>query len=128
MTEKIVLAFSGGLDTSYCVLALREQGFEVHTVFVDTGGIPQAEIDWIEMRKRHEEPTRKMVHARLVLDAIARAEKIEVDDATVDSLAPGTNLGADPSIVVGDQYLHAHTPGLRGPVLPHRSPAVASGG
>ena len=48
----VVLAFSGGLDTSYCVLALREQGFEVHTVFVDTGGIPQAEIDWIEERAR----------------------------------------------------------------------------
>ena len=54
MTEKktVVLAFSGGLDTSYCVLALREQGFEVHTVFVDTGGIEQEEIDWIEERAR----------------------------------------------------------------------------
>ena len=29
MSEKIVLAFSGGLDTSYCVMALREQGFEL---------------------------------------------------------------------------------------------------
>jgi len=37
--EKVVLAFSGGLDTSYCVLALLEQGFEVHTVFLDTGGL-----------------------------------------------------------------------------------------
>ena len=54
MTENniVVLAFSGGLDTSYCVLALREQGFEVHTVFVDTGGIEQEEIDWIEERAR----------------------------------------------------------------------------
>ncbi len=50
MTEPVVLAFSGGLDTSYCVLALKEQGFEVHTVFVDTGGIPQEEIDWIAER------------------------------------------------------------------------------
>lgn len=50
--QKIVLAFSGGLDTSYCVMALREQGFDVHTVFVDTGGVPQAEIDWIEQRAR----------------------------------------------------------------------------
>lgn len=51
-SNKIVLAFSGGLDTSYCVMALREQGFDVHTVFVDTGGVPQAEIDWIEQRAR----------------------------------------------------------------------------
>lgn len=39
MKEKIVLAFSGGLDTSYCVLDLVQKGFEVHTAFVDTGGL-----------------------------------------------------------------------------------------
>jgi argininosuccinate synthase len=42
MTEKIVLAFSGGLDTSYCVLDLAGQGYEVHTAFVDTGGVDDA--------------------------------------------------------------------------------------
>ncbi len=41
MTQKIVLAFSGGLDTSYCVLDLVQQGFEVHTAFIDTGGIDE---------------------------------------------------------------------------------------
>jgi argininosuccinate synthase len=40
--KKIVLAFSGGLDTSYCVLDLVRQGFEVHTAFVDTGGVDEA--------------------------------------------------------------------------------------
>ena len=50
MSEKVILAFSGGLDTSYCVLALKEQGFEVHTVFVDTGGISAEELAWIEQR------------------------------------------------------------------------------
>jgi len=45
-----VLAFSGGLDTSYCVLALREQGFQVHTVFVDTGGLDAAGIERIRER------------------------------------------------------------------------------
>jgi argininosuccinate synthase len=40
MSEAVVLAFSGGLDTSYCVLDLKDRGFEVHTVFVDTGGVP----------------------------------------------------------------------------------------
>jgi argininosuccinate synthase len=39
MSKKIVLAFSGGLDTSYCVLDLVQQGFEVHTAFIDTGGV-----------------------------------------------------------------------------------------
>jgi len=42
MNEKIVLAFSGGLDTSYCVLDLVKQGFEVHTAFIDTGGVDQS--------------------------------------------------------------------------------------
>lgn len=50
MADKIVLAFSGGLDTSYCVLALREQGFEVHTVFVDTGGLAPGEVERIRER------------------------------------------------------------------------------
>ena len=35
--NKIILAFSGGLDTSFCVLWLKKQGFEVVTLTVDTG-------------------------------------------------------------------------------------------
>jgi len=46
----IVLAFSGGLDTSYCVLELKAQGYDVHTVFVDTGGLGIDELKWIEER------------------------------------------------------------------------------
>jgi len=46
----VVLAFSGGLDTSYCVLELSAQGFDVHTVFVDTGGLTADEVSWIEER------------------------------------------------------------------------------
>lgn len=50
--EKIVLAFSGGLDTSYCVLALKAKGFDVHTAFVDTGGVTPAHKAWIAERAR----------------------------------------------------------------------------
>ena len=50
MNEKIVLAFSGGLDTSYCVLDLAQQGFEVHTAFVDTGGVAPAGREAIRNR------------------------------------------------------------------------------
>jgi argininosuccinate synthase len=46
----IVLAFSGGLDTSYCVLELNAQGYDIHTVFVDTGGLSAQEVAWIEER------------------------------------------------------------------------------
>ncbi|MDQ6860029.1 MAG: argininosuccinate synthase [Verrucomicrobiota bacterium] len=45
---KTLLAFSGGLDTSFCVLWLRDQGREVHTVTVDTGGFSPNELSRIE--------------------------------------------------------------------------------
>lgn len=51
MTDKsIVLAFSGGLDTSFCVPWLRERGWQVHTVFADTGGVDAEERAYIEQR------------------------------------------------------------------------------
>ena len=43
--NKIVLAFSGGLDTSYCVKYLiNEKGFEVHSAIVNTGGFNSEEL------------------------------------------------------------------------------------
>jgi len=46
----IVLAFSGGLDTSFCVPYLAARGWEVHTVFADTGGVDAEERAYIEQR------------------------------------------------------------------------------
>ncbi|WP_430409364.1 argininosuccinate synthase [Kordia sp.] len=47
--KKLVLAYSGGLDTSYCAIHLtKEQHFEVHAVSVNTGGFTQKEINTIE--------------------------------------------------------------------------------
>ena len=48
--KDIVLAFSGGLDTSFCVPWLRERGWRVHTVFADTGGVDADERAYIEAR------------------------------------------------------------------------------
>jgi argininosuccinate synthase len=49
--EKIVLAFSGGLDTSFCVPYLtHEKGLDVHTVFVNTGGFSKEEEKKVEAR------------------------------------------------------------------------------
>jgi argininosuccinate synthase len=44
MHKTLALAFSGGLDTSYCVPRLAEQGYRVHTVYVDTGGASAEEL------------------------------------------------------------------------------------
>jgi argininosuccinate synthase len=41
--KTLVLAFSGGLDTSFCVPHLADQGWAVHTVYVDTGGSTAAD-------------------------------------------------------------------------------------
>ncbi|WP_019668988.1 argininosuccinate synthase [Eudoraea adriatica] len=47
--KKLVLAYSGGLDTSYCAKYLsREEGFEVHAVSVNTGGFSPEEITSIK--------------------------------------------------------------------------------
>jgi len=50
MSQDIVLAFSGGLDTSFCVPYLKERGYAVHTVFADTGGVDAQERAFIEAR------------------------------------------------------------------------------
>src|SRR5436190_11218272 len=53
MKKKVVLAFSGGLDTSYCVKYLgEEKGYEIHTITVNTGGFDAAELTAIEKRAK----------------------------------------------------------------------------
>ncbi|HZY83153.1 MAG TPA: argininosuccinate synthase domain-containing protein [Cyclobacteriaceae bacterium] len=49
--KKVVLAFSGGLDTSYCAIYLsKDLGYEVHTLTVNTGGFSPEELAAIEKR------------------------------------------------------------------------------
>jgi len=48
MSKLAVLAFSGGLDTSFCVFYLKELGYDVATVTVNTGGFSAEELARIE--------------------------------------------------------------------------------
>ena len=49
MKEKLVLAFSGGLDTSFCVKYLAEEkGYEVYTAIANTGGFNETDLQRIE--------------------------------------------------------------------------------
>ncbi len=51
MNKKLVLAFSGGLDTSFCAKYLKEEkGFEVYTAIANTGGFSDEELKAIEER------------------------------------------------------------------------------
>jgi argininosuccinate synthase len=46
---KVVLGFSGGLDTSYCAKYLTDdKGYEVHSVIVNTGGFSEEELQQVE--------------------------------------------------------------------------------
>ncbi len=48
---KVILAFSGGLDTSFCVKYLTDDlGYEVHSALVNTGGFTEAELKDIEQK------------------------------------------------------------------------------
>ena len=73
MQKPLALAFSGGLDTSYCVPRLTERGFAVHTVYVNTGGTSPEERAAIERQARavgavqhHEVDARAAVFDRFV--------------------------------------------------------------
>ncbi len=48
--KKLVLAYSGGLDTSFCIPYLKEMGFEVHTVTANTGGFSEEEEKELEKK------------------------------------------------------------------------------
>ncbi len=71
--QPLALAFSGGLDTSYCVPRLAEDGWAVHTVYVDTGGSTLAERAAIRRQaeavgavEHHEVDAREQVYDRFV--------------------------------------------------------------
>jgi len=49
--KKVVLAYSGGLDTTFCALHLSQDlGYEVHAVLINTGGFSSLELEEIENR------------------------------------------------------------------------------
>jgi argininosuccinate synthase len=48
--QKLVLAYSGGLDTSYCVKYLTGKGYEVHTASVNTGGFKPSDIETLKKK------------------------------------------------------------------------------
>jgi len=69
----LALAFSGGLDTSYCAARLAADGWVVHTVYVATGGAGPAERDGVRAQakavgatRHHEVEARAAVYDRFV--------------------------------------------------------------
>jgi argininosuccinate synthase len=69
----LALAFSGGLDTSYCVPQLAKAGWEVHTVHVDTGGSSdddraaiRNQAEGVGAARHHEVDARQDVYNRFI--------------------------------------------------------------
>jgi len=50
ISHPLVLAYSGGLDTTFCIPFLKEKGFEIHAIAINTGGFSPTEIQDMEAR------------------------------------------------------------------------------
>lgn len=50
--KKVILAFSGGLDTTFCTIYLKEKGYEVITATVNTGGFSPEDLKQIEEKSK----------------------------------------------------------------------------
>ncbi|MFT4533149.1 MAG: argininosuccinate synthase [Saprospiraceae bacterium] len=48
--KQLTLAYSGGLDTSYCIPYLKDAGYDIHAINVNTGGFTKKELQEIEAR------------------------------------------------------------------------------
>jgi argininosuccinate synthase len=99
MPDQIVLAFSGGLDTSYCLALLTEQGAQVVTAVVDTGGMGATDLQEVAARSRQ---LGSIDH--VVLDARAR-----LYDDFISYLLKGNYLrnGVYPSCVGVERMVQA---------------------
>lgn len=93
---KVVLAFSGGLDTSFCVPWLREKGFDVVTCFVDTGAVDAEEKKYIEER----------AHTLGAISHVTEDGAQHVWDSVVVPLVRGGQIYQDVyPLLVSDRYV-----------------------
>lgn len=50
--KKVILAFSGGLDTTFCTMYLKEKGYDVVTATINTGGFSEEDLKEIEKKSK----------------------------------------------------------------------------
>ena len=50
--NKVVLAYSGGLDTSFCLKKLIDEGFDVHPILINTGGFSKSDLKLIKYNSK----------------------------------------------------------------------------
>lgn len=85
LLDKVLVANPIPLPETMVELEMRQRLEDMARRMMMQGMDPgKMDLDWDELRKKQEEGARKSVHARLVLDAVARAEELAVSDAEVD--------------------------------------------
>jgi trigger factor len=85
LLDKVLLQNAIPLPEALTESEIRHRMEELVRGMMNQGMDPQnSKVDWEKIRKQQEDPARKSVHARLVLDAIAKAEGLEVDRKVVD--------------------------------------------
>lgn len=92
----VVLAFSGGLDTSFCIPWLMEKGYEVVTLFVDTGGVSAEE------RRRIGERSKALGAVEHVVEDGAEAVW---NDVVVPLVMGGELYQGQYPLLVSDRYV-----------------------
>ncbi len=115
--RKIVLAFSGGLDTSYALVSLREQGWDVLTANIDTGGLHSGEGETVAARA-HELGSA----GHVVIDA---REELYARVITYAIKANYLRNGGYPSCVGAERLVQAEK--VVGHALAHGADAVGHG-
>ena len=76
--KKVVLAYSGGLDTTYCLnLLKREHNYEVHTALGNTGGFSEEELEKVE-KKAYEMGSSKHVNLNIIQEYYDKAIKFMI--------------------------------------------------
>ena len=95
----------------------------VRTLILQGVDPQQAKIDWDELRRRHEGAARRSVHARILLDAIALAERLEVSDAEMDERvrAEAERLGESAAKLRASLDHGSRKDGLRSQMLREKS-------
>ncbi len=81
----------------------------VHNMMLEGLDPEKVKVDWKELRERQLEPARKAVHARLILDAVAEAEQVQVEDSEVDERInrDAERLGQSPAKLRADLKKHS---------------------
>jgi trigger factor len=84
--EKVLLANPVPLPEVLVAEELRHRLEDFVRTLILRGVDPEkVELDWKQLREQQEQPARQMVHARLVLDAVARAESLAVSPQEVEA-------------------------------------------